>query len=94
MLPDFYVARWSYAFYVAENADLFLVNNRQSIAIRRPTDIASMESYANIVVSLIYFWDGEWEEEDSFAESNVVKQGVVEGLALPQRPPACIWPVV
>lgn len=33
----------------------------------------------------IYFWDGEWEEEDSFAEANGVKQGVVEALAIPTR---------
>lgn len=33
----------------------------------------------------IYLWDGEWEEEHSFAGANAVKQGVVEGLALPQR---------
>lgn len=33
----------------------------------------------------IYFWDGEWEEEDSFAGADVAKQGVVEALAVPKR---------
>jgi hypothetical protein len=36
----------------------------------------------------IYFWDGEWEEEDSFAEADVAKQGVVEALHVPKRE----WP--
>lgn len=33
----------------------------------------------------IYFWDGEWEEEDSFADAEGAKQGVVEAMILPTR---------
>jgi hypothetical protein len=33
----------------------------------------------------IYFWDGEWEEEDSFADADGAKQGVVEAMLLPTR---------
>lgn len=33
----------------------------------------------------IYMWDGEWEEEDSFAEVGEAKQGVVEAVILPTR---------
>lgn len=31
----------------------------------------------------IYFWDGDWEEEDSLADAGEVKQGVVEAMILP-----------
>lgn len=31
----------------------------------------------------IYFWDGEWEEEDSLTDAGDAKQGVVEAMILP-----------